>query len=57
MASTKVVETIYGDKSKYEIIKKKTAFTTKFYVKRDGDTVSGSFKSLNKAVDAAKNKY
>lgn len=57
MATTKVVETIYGDKSKYEIIKKKTAFTTKFYIKRNGEVVSGSFKKLSKAVDAAKNKY
>ena len=57
MSSTKVVETIYGKKSKYEIIKKKTVFTTKFYVKKDGNTVSGHFKSLKAAVEAAKNKY
>jgi len=57
MATRKVVETIYGDKNKYEIVKKKTAFSTKFYIKKDGDVVSGKFSSLNKAVDAAKNKY
>jgi len=57
MSSTKVVETIYGKKSKYEVIKKKTVFTAKFYVKKDGNTVSGHFKSLKAAVEAAKNKY
>lgn len=57
MASKKVVETIYGKKSKYEIVKRKTAFTTKFYVYRDGNKVSGYYKSLKAAVEAAKNKY
>jgi len=54
MATTKVVETIYGKHSKYEVVRKKTAFTTKYYVRKNGDVATGSFKSLNSAVEWAK---
>jgi len=56
MASRKVVETIYGKYSKYEIVRKSGVFSTKFYVRKDGDVVSGTFSSLKAAVEWAKSK-
>lgn len=56
MASKKVVETVYGKYSKYEIVKKSSAFSTKFYVRKDGDVASGKFSSLKDAVEWAEKK-
>lgn len=56
MASTKVVETVYGKYSKYEIVKKSGTFSTKFYVRKDGDVASGKFSSLKAAVEWAEKK-
>lgn len=56
MASRKVVETVYGKYSKYEIVKKSKIFGVEFYVKKDGEFVTGSFSSLKKAVEWAENK-
>lgn len=55
MASKKVVETIYGKKSKYEVVRKSSAFSTTFYVKKDDKVASGKFNSLAKAVEWAEN--
>lgn len=56
MASGKVVETIYGKNSKFEIVKKSKTFSNEFYVRRDGKVVAGKFSSLAKAVEWAENK-
>lgn len=54
MGDKKVVETVYGKFSKYEIIKDSGMLTTKFYVRKDGKPYRGSFSSLESAVAAAK---
>ena len=56
MASTKVVETVYGKHSKYEIVRKSKTFGTTFFVKKDGSVDSGKFHSLSAAVEWAKKK-
>lgn len=56
MATGKVVETIYGKYSKFEIVKKSKMFGAEFYVKKDGEVVTGKFSSLKKAVEWAENK-
>lgn len=53
MATKTVVETVYGKYSKYEIVRKSGVFTTKFYVRKDGDVATGKFSSLNAAVEWA----
>jgi len=52
----KIVETIYGKYSKYEIVKNSGVFSTKFYVRKDGEVVTGSFSSLKAAVEWAEKK-
>lgn len=49
----KVAETVYGKRSKYEIIKRSGAFTSKYYVRKDGEVTSGIFSSLKAAVEWA----
>ncbi len=53
----KVVETIYGKYSKYEIIRTDGGFlsSTSFSIYRDGKYHRGSYSSLSAAVQAAKN--
>lgn len=53
MATKKVVETVYGKYSKYEIVKKTSVLSTKFYVRKDGDVATGKFSSLKAAVEWA----
>jgi len=54
MPDKKVVETIYGRTSKYEVVKEISTFASpKFYVRRDGSPYKGSFSSLRSAVAAA----
>lgn len=52
----KVVETIYGKYSKYEIVKTPGGLlsNTSFCIYRDGRYHRGSFSSLSAAVDAAR---
>lgn len=52
----KVVETVYGKYSKYEIVIDSGTFSTKFYVRKDGKVVTGSFSSLKDAVEWAQKK-
>jgi len=56
MATRKVVETVYGKYSKYEIVMKSKTFGAEFYVNKDGKVASGKFDSLKKAVEWAENK-
>ena len=54
MADNEVVETLYSDTSKFEIIKvSSTIFDPKFYLHKNGKSYRGSFSSLRAAVDAA----
>ena len=55
----KVVETIYGKYSKYEIVKSEGAAmgllgNATFHIYRDGEYHRGSFSSLSAAVQAAR---
>jgi hypothetical protein len=56
MATKKVVETVYGKYSKYEIVKSSGVLSTKFYVRKDGDVATGKFSSLKAAVEWAEKK-
>jgi hypothetical protein len=55
MAQKKVVETVYGKYSKYEIVRKSKHFSTRFNVYKDG-SYETSFKSLKAAVKWAEKK-
>jgi len=48
------VKTIYGKYHKFEIVKDYGVFTTKFYIRRDGEAFRGPYSSLAAAVEAAK---
>ncbi len=52
--SKKVIETIYGKYSKFEIVKTSGMFSSKFYVYKDGKPYRGEYSSLRAAVEAAK---
>ncbi len=55
MSDSKVVETIYGKYSKYEIVKQSRILSgPTFYIHKDGEPHRGSFSSLKDAVEAAK---
>ena len=56
MSSKKVVETIYGKRHKYEIVKSEGGLLspTSFTIYRDGARFKGSYSSLSAAVDAAR---
>lgn len=54
MDDKRVVETIYGKYHKFEIVKDSGVFSTKFYIRRDGEPYKGSYSSLAAAVQAAK---
>lgn len=56
MAIEKVVKTVYGNYSIYEIVKKSGLFSTEFYIKKDGKVVIGGFKSVEAAVKWAEKK-
>lgn len=49
-----VVETLYSEHHKFEIIKKSSIITSpKYYLHKDGEPYRGSFSGLDDAVDAA----
>lgn len=50
----KLIETLYGKRSKYEIYRSETLLSHEFVIYRDGDYWKGTYDSLAKAVDAAK---
>ncbi len=53
--SQEVVEVVYGNLHKYEVVRDKgLVFETKFYVRRDGKSFKGPYSSLASAVEAAK---
>ena len=56
MAEKDVVETIYGKIHKYEIVKSPAGLltSTSFSIHRDGSYWKGSYSSLARAVEAAK---
>ena len=55
MSDNEVVETLYGEYSKYEIIKDESLFgSPKFYLHKNGSPYRGSFSSLSSAVEAAR---
>jgi hypothetical protein len=56
MANQKVVETVYGKYSKFEIVEESGGVfgSPKFYIYKDGKYHRGSFSSLRDAVEAAK---
>lgn len=56
MASKKVVETVYGKHSKYEVVKHSGVLSTKYFVLKDGSRASGNFSSLKAAVEWAEKK-
>lgn len=58
VVSKKVVETIYGKHNKYEVFQETSLLgSPKYYVRcSDGTTTSGTFSSLAKAVEWAREK-
>lgn len=56
MSGKEVVETIYGKRHKYEIIKSPGGFlsNTSFSIYRDGSYWKGSYDSLARAVEVAR---
>ena len=50
-----VVETIYGRRSVFEVVKNKGFISTDFTVFKDGKRWKGAYKDLSKAVEVAKN--
>ena len=50
MAGKEVVETIYGKRHKFEVVKVK-GWSTKFAIHRDGSRWKGDYDSLARAVD------
>ena len=55
--SKEVVETIYGKYYKYEVIKEtRTLSSPKYYIRCSDGSTSGSFSSLAKAVEWAREK-
>lgn len=56
MTDKKIRETIFGKKSKYEIIEKSETLleSTKFYIYKDGKLFQGPYSRLDYAVEAAK---
>lgn len=54
MNSKVVMETIYGKKNKYEVIKVSKLLGVKFVIYRDGKYHRGEFDSLAEAVEACK---
>lgn len=52
--SGKVIETIYGKNYKYEIIKSEGFLSTNFVIHRDGSYWKGTYDSLARAVEVAK---
>lgn len=55
MASGEVVETFYGKKHKYEVIRKKGGVFTsdEFYIRKDGQHFKGPYNDLSVAVERA----
>lgn len=53
MAKQELVETIFGKRHKYEIIRE-PGWTTKFYIYKDGAKHGGWFDDLRVAVKKAK---
>jgi hypothetical protein len=55
MSKKEVVETVYGKRHKYEIVKSPGGLltSTTFSIYRDGEYHRGSFSSLKDAVEAA----
>lgn len=49
-----VMETIYGKRSVFEVIKKSGLIKTEFYIYKDGSYHRGSYNDLGKAVQVAK---
>ena len=54
MSDLPVVETIYGKYHKFEIVKDSGTFSIKFYLHKDGKPYKGSYSSLARAIEAAK---
>jgi hypothetical protein len=55
MSDGEIVETLYDQYSKYEVVKHSTTFGgPKFYLRKNGEAWKGSFASLSAAVDAAR---
>lgn len=55
MSKSEVVEVVYGKHHKYEIVKSSGTFSSPTYsIHRDGKYYRGSFDSLAKAVEAAR---
>ena len=54
MADKKLMETVYGKHHKYEIYRRETMFSFEYFIYKDGKYHKGSYDSLAKAVQAAK---
>ena len=56
MSDVKVIETVYGKFSKYQIVKRPSLLgNPKFYIRKNGRPYRGPFSSLQAAVQAAEN--
>ena len=53
MPDKEVVEIIYGKRHKYEVVKS-TGWSTKFSIYRDGSYWKGTYDSLARAVEVAR---
>lgn len=56
MSKGKILETIYGRYSKYEIFRRATFMGYEFYIYKDGEYWTGTFPSLKAAVQYVKAK-
>lgn len=56
MAEKVLVETIYGKRHKFEVVKDSGGVFSgpKFYIRRDGKPFRGPYSALSAAVEAAK---
>lgn len=54
MSEKPVVETIYGEFHKFDIVKDSGLWSTKFYIRKDGKPFKGPYPALTRAVEAAK---
>lgn len=49
-----VIETVFGKRSVFEVVKKTGMFSTEFYIYKDGKYHKGKYNDLSRAVEVAK---
>lgn len=54
MSGLVLVETTYGKRHKYEILRESGTLGLSFYVRKDGEPFKGPYSSLSVAVEAAR---